>query len=104
MDELDRTGSTCLQKLLGGSLPVVPVKKPYLQARQVHVIDAAQVYDPHGRGDPGAAERAYTTAFAEVVLGRHGAELIQGQITLARQHAEVGIISAVPNGTFHATD
>lgn len=29
---LDRTGSTCLQKLLGGSLPVVPVKKLYLEA------------------------------------------------------------------------
>jgi len=82
----------------------VPVKKSYLEARQVNAIDAAQVYDPHGRIDSGVTERAYTTAFAEIVLGCHGAELIESQIILTRQNAEVSIISAVPKGAFHAAD
>ena len=104
MDELDRTASTRLQQLLDGSLPVVPVKEPCLEARQVNAIDAAQVYDPHDRVDSGVTERAHATVFAEIVLGCHGAELIESQIIRTRQNAEVSIISAVPKGAFHATD
>jgi hypothetical protein len=41
---------------------------------------------------------------AEIVLGRHGAELVKAKVTLARQDAEVGIADAMPNGAFHMTD
>lgn len=50
------------------------------------------------------AEGADTTTLAEVVLGRHGAELIEAEVGLPGQDTEVRIVSAMPDGAFHAAD
>jgi len=50
------------------------------------------------------AEGADATIFAEVVRGRHGAELVDAEISLPGQNAEVRIVDAVPDGAFHVAN
>lgn len=49
-------------------------------------------------------EGADAAAPAEVVLGRHGAKLVQAEIGLTGQDTEVCIVGSVPEGAFHAAD
>jgi hypothetical protein len=48
------------------------------------------------------AEGADTAALAEVVLGHHGAELVEAEFVLPRQDTEMRIVGTVPDGAFHA--
>ena len=99
-----RTRSTFLHELLGRGLPVLPVEWTNLETGQVDAVNAAQIYDPPCWGDSRAAEGADATLFAEVVLGRHGAKLIDAEVGLPRQNAKVRIVGAVPEGTFHVAN
>lgn len=101
---LDRIRSAVLHELLGRRLPVPTVKRINLDARQVKALDAAQINHPSAWGNPWAAEETDAAFFAEVVLGRHGAELVETKVGLAGQDTQVRIVGAVPYGSFHAAD
>lgn len=93
-----------LHEPLGSGLPVLSVKRANLEARQIDSVNTAQINDPSGRCNPWATEKTDATFFAEVMFGRHSAELVEAEIGLAGQNAQVQIISTVPDSAFHAAN
>jgi hypothetical protein len=93
-----------LQQPSRGGFPVAPIERLNFQACEINAVNAAQIYGPHGWAHSGMDKWADAALFAEVVLSRHGAELVKAKVTLARQDAEVSIANAMPNSAFHMTD